>query len=62
MTPAPEYWSDLYNDPMYIAAYLTTHWGIYDLHIEQCLELHSLMGLLDMIRLLVLFLPLFLTS
>jgi hypothetical protein len=46
---------------MYTAVHLTTHWGIYYLHVEQFLALYALMGLLDMLGLLVCFLPLFRT-
>jgi hypothetical protein len=42
-----------------MAVHLTTHRGIYYLHVEQFLALYALMGLLDMLGLLVCFLPLF---
>jgi hypothetical protein len=51
----------LYFDSTYTAVYLTTHRGIYYLHVEQFLTLYTLMGFLDMLGLLVCFLPLFLT-
>jgi hypothetical protein len=38
---------------------LTTHRGIYYLHVEQFLALYALMGFLDMLGLLVYFLLLF---
>jgi hypothetical protein len=38
---------------------MTTHWDIYYLHMEQFLALYGLMGLLDMLGLLVYFLPVF---
>jgi hypothetical protein len=41
--------------------HLTTHRGIYYLHVEQFLALYALIGFLDMLGLLVCFLPLFRT-
>jgi hypothetical protein len=38
---------------------LTTHRGIYYLHVEQFLALYALMGFLDLLGLLGCFLPLF---
>jgi hypothetical protein len=46
---------------MYTAVHLTTHRGIYYLHVEQFLALYALMGLLDILGLLVCLLPLFRT-
>jgi hypothetical protein len=51
----------IYFDSTYTAAHLTTHRGIYYLHVEQFLVLYALMGFLDMLGLLVCFLPLFRT-
>jgi hypothetical protein len=39
--------------------HLTTHQHIYYLHVDQFFMLYALMGLLDMLELLVCFLPLF---
>jgi hypothetical protein len=44
-----------------MAAHLITHQGIYYLHVEQFLVLYALIGFLDMLGLLVYFLPLFRT-
>jgi hypothetical protein len=45
-----------------MAVHWTTYWGIYYLHVEQFLARYALMGFfLDMLGLLVCFLPLFRT-